>query len=252
MKTKTAFSNFAVLSILLSGWNSLSISAASAVEDLSRMKEASARVSFVPRSDSPAPRRTQSGASRRELPGVCDGLPVLPENGFGLTADNDPSLFVYFAEGTTVEKARLTLKSLDEEESEYYETIVTLPQEKLSESGGVLAFEMPEIDTELAMDQEYAWSLILMCEGQLRPDSPVLSGFLQRVEATSVDVQEGEASLIEQATAYGAAGIWYDLLSTLALMRSEGANGEVFNESWSSVMSEAGLDVISSAPLIVE
>lgn len=252
MKTKIASSRIAFLSLFLSGLTILSSSTiAQSADDLSLAAQSSARVSFVPRSDNPSPARTQSGASRYKLPGICDGLPVLPENRLGLTSTSSPSLFVYFSEGTTVEKARLTLKSLDEEESEYYETVVTLPHEALSESGGVVAFEIPEIEAELALNEEYAWSLILMCEGELRPDSPVLSGFLKRVDDTEIARMKSD-SLVETAIAYGDAGIWHDLLSTLAIMRSDSSGREGFEQHWSNVMESVGLDVIADEPLISE
>ncbi|MFK8186462.1 MAG: DUF928 domain-containing protein [Phormidesmis sp.] len=252
MKTKLVSPSIALLSTFLTVWASLFAANAKAVEEFSQVKESSARVSFVPRSDTPSPRQTGSGASRRNLPGVCDGLPVLPENGLGLTANSSPSLFVYFSQGTTVEKAQLTLKSLDENESEYYETIVVLPQEQLAEKGGVVAFEIPEVDSELIMNQEYAWSLVLMCEGQLRPDSPILTGSLKRVDDLAVSTQAVGAPLVERAIAYGEAGIWYDLLSTLVTIRSEEAGSGVFDEYWSSVMGTVGLDFIASEPLITE
>lgn len=252
MTTKFVFSSFALLSVFVSVWTTLFSTNVQAMDELNQAKESSARVSFVPRSDNPSPRRTQSGASRRNLPGVCDGLPVMPENGLGLTASNSPSLFVYFSEGTTVEKAQLTLKSVDESESEYYETVVVLPQEKLAENGGVVAFDIPEVDSELVMNQEYAWSLVLMCEGQLRPDSPILTGSLKRVDDLGVEIQAADTPLIERAIAYGEAGIWYDLLSTLATIRSEEPNAIAFDDYWSSVMGTVGLEVIASEPLIID
>ena len=252
MKTKVVSLSLSLLGVLISHFTPLSSPRiAQASGELGVNKQSSARISFVPRGDSPSPRRTQSGASRHTLPGVCDGLPVLPENGLGLTTNSAPSLFVYFAEGTTVEKAQLTLKSLDAEESEYYDTIVTLPKEALSEEGGVVAFEVPTLESGLVLNQEYAWSLILMCDGQLRPDSPILSGSLKRVDDVEVASQIQQAPLVDQAIAYGNAGMWYDLLSTLAAIRLSDASDQAFNEHWSSVMDSVGLDVIASKPLLM-
>ena len=223
-----------------------------AIDDIDQLKQSSARVSFVPPNDRPSPRSTQSGASRIELPAACDGLPLLPRNGLGLTTQNSPSIFVYFSQGTTVAQAKLTLKSLDEAESEYYDTVVTLPQDALAENGGVVSFEIPEVESELALNKEYAWSLILMCEGQLRPDSPSLSGTLKRVERGGLTAEKLDSSLIEQAIAYGEAGIWYDLLAVLAEIRAEDESNAVSDADWKGVMSTVGLDAIATEPVLLD
>jgi len=251
MANRHVLFNLSLLGIFSIGAVSWISAGAQASEDLSQLKESSARVSFVPPLDSPAPRRTQSGASRLPLPGVCDGLPLLPEGGVGLTTGNSSSLFVYFAEGTTVETAMLTLKSLDEDESEYYETLVTIPREELSTSGGVVEFEMPQAADKLAMDEEYQWSLALRCKGNVRPDSPFLMGYLKRIDA-GLNLQVDSPSLLEQASAYGKAGVWYELLDTLAVLRAENPDDVVFSEYWADILKTAGLDEIASAPLIVQ
>lgn len=252
MKKRNALFSFALLGALLAEVCFVRYAPAQAADDLNQLKDSSARVSFVPPSDSPSPRRTQSGASRIQLPGVCGGLPLVPESGLGLTTGSSPSLFVYFSEGTTVENALLTLKSSDSEESEYYETLVDIPREKLSDSGGVVEFQMPEVASELALGEEYQWYLALTCEGNMRPDSPFIKGLVKRVEAANAVERANSGSLMEKAIAYGSEGVWYDLLSTLATMRSANPEDTSFAAHWAGIMETSGLEEIASEPLIIQ
>ena len=144
----------------------------------------------------------------------------------------------------------LTLKTADDQEKEFYDTTVLLPQAALQNRGGVVEFKIPEVDAGLTIGQNYEWSLVLMCNGELRPDSPTLSGFIKKVEAKNIDVDE--ASSLDRAIAYGGAGIWYDLLSTISSMRAEGSNVTDSSQYWADVMSSVNLGVIADAPIVAK
>ncbi len=246
MKTRMTVTAAALLGVLLPCTSIFDTAIAQSADRLRTTETHATRIGFVPPLTSGSPNRTHSGASRRPMPSQCGGIAILPESGIGLTATEELSLYVYFAEGTVVDEAILSLKSLDE--SEYFEANLSLPREKFAESGGVMEVAFPEALPVLPADEEYTWSLVLKCNGQLRPDSPVLGGAIQRVEST-VNIQP-DASLVEQAQAYGEAGLWYDLLDTLALMRVEDSADVQSMEHWSNVLETVGLDMIASAPLI--
>ena len=260
MKKKNVVSTITLTGVLLSGLSTsarASVSAANstAAQRLNQhrlfARDSSGRPrngGFVPRTNG-TPGRTHSGASRRpELPGQCGGLALLPEGGSGLTTSDQLSLYVYFAEGTVVDQAILSLKSPDE--SEYYQTDLTLPIEAFSKTGGVMEVAFPDMTPKLTIDETYTWSLILKCNGQIRPDSPILGGAIQRVPST-VNVR-ADASLSEKAQAYGDAGLWYDVLETLATLRTEDPNSVQAATHWSTVLETAGLDAIADAPLLVQ
>jgi hypothetical protein len=249
MKINRFFSTIALLSVLIPGLSFFSeASAQSLRQNVGRLRltdSYSARIGFVPPASDGAPRRTHSGASR--LPSQCGGLPLLPENGLGLTANEQLSLYVYLSPGSVVHQGRLSVTAADD--SEYYETLVDFPIEQLTEAGGVMEIDIPETLPALKSDQEYSWSLVLMCNGQLRPDSPVLNGAIQRV-APVEKAQGNDISLAEKAEIYGEAGLWYDLLSTLAAMRGENPSDVEVAAHWSSVLQTVGLDSVTGAPLI--
>ncbi|NJM97393.1 MAG: DUF928 domain-containing protein [Phormidesmis sp. RL_2_1] len=239
------FSIFIVLGIVLPELAAVNPVQAQASSRLNGIDSYSAQVGFVPPASDGAPRRTRSGATR--VPEQCGGLPLLPATGSGLTASEQLSLYVYFAKGSTVSQAMLSMKTADE--SEYYETSVSLPQEQFAENGAVVEIKLPETLPNLVAGEDYSWSLVLMCNGQLRPDSPVLEGGIKRVAAV-VSEREG-ASLAEQAEMYGQAGLWYDWLSTLALMRTKEPNSAQLIDTWSGILSTVGLEDVAETPLIV-
>jgi hypothetical protein len=250
MKRKNVFSAVVSLGIILPVISTAHVAIAQGQDILRLADSYSARIGFVPPADDGAPRSTRSGASRRPFPQTCGTLPLLPENGLGLTTDEQFSLYAYFAKGSTVNKVMINVTSADQ--SEYYETSVNLPVDKFAEKGGVIKVEPTETLPTLKTDEEYSWSIVLMCDGQIdpRPDSPVLTGAVKRV-APILTAQSGDISLMEQAKMYGDAGVWHNLLSTLALMRIETPENEQAKEHWTEVLASVGLDNIADADLVL-
>jgi Domain of Unknown Function (DUF928) len=78
----------------------------------------------------------------------------------------------------------------------------------------------------------------------------VLTGAVERVEPV-LAAQAADMPLTEQAKMYGEAGLWHDLLSTLALMRIENPNDAQSVEHWSEVLKSVGLDDVAEAALIL-
>jgi hypothetical protein len=253
MKRKNVFPTVALLGVLLPAISIAPIGGAQAQEIIRLADSYSARVGFVPPADDGTPRSTRSGASRTLLTSACGALPLLPENGLSLTTHEQLSLYVYFAKGSTASNIILNVKSSDQ--SEYYETSVSLPADKFVENGGVIEIEVDDMLPALKTGEEYSWSMVLACDGQLRPrpDSPVLTGAVERVNPL-LAAQSADISLMEKAKLYGDAGLWQDLLSTLALMRIENPDDAQAVaqavEHWSEVLESVGLDEVADAALI--
>lgn len=247
MKTKRVIS-IASLGLFLTGVGALESVAASRLEQLKlSASDSTARPrngGFIPIG---APERTHSGASRQALPDQCGGLALLPKEGGGLTTRDELSLYVYFAEGTVVDQAMLSLKSPDE--SEYYEAEIRLPREKLAETGGVIEVAFPDMPPVLTENEDYMWSLVLKCNGQMRPDSPILGGAIKRVASTA-NIQD-DLPLAERAQVYGDASLWYDVLGTVASMRRAEPTSAQAAEHWSTVLETVGLEMIADAPLLM-
>ncbi len=250
MKRKTVFSTVALLGVLLPAISISQIAIAQGQEVMQLANSYSARIGFVPPADDGAPRSTRSGASRRQLPETCGTLPLLPENGLELTTAEQFSLYTYFSQDSTVNRVMINVTSSDK--SEYYETFVDLPADKFAEKGGIIKIEPTETLPVLKTDEEYSWSMVLMCDGQLvpRPDSPIFTGAIKRVEPI-LTAQSSDLSLVDQAKMYGDAGVWQDLLSTLALMRIATPEDTQTREHWAEVLKSVGLSSIADADLLL-
>lgn len=199
----------------------------------------SGRIGFAPPPDDAAPNQTRGGATR----GRCQATSLMPRSGSGLTMSDRASIFVYVSKHpeAKLNKAILTLKE-DANASEQYDAVIDLPEEALSQPGGVLEVKFPESMPALEVGKNYSWSLIMICDDlPIRPDSPVVGGGIKRVAPSSEIALSEELSATEQAIAYGEAGLWYDLLATLASEQSEAPEYAQLNEAWRKILTEAGI-----------
>jgi hypothetical protein len=240
---------------------------------------------FTPPADSPAPRRAAGGAARGESPespadpvapaapqrelfpaeedsvqtmapargneyGAAPGAPLgmlglMPQSFYGTTIDERPTILVYLP----VSEAQEIVFSLKDEARNlrYYVTVPT------SGKAGVYAFQMPDNAPALAVNANYQWFVALKRAGSLTPGSPFVDGWIKRIEASpQMAASLAEGDLLAQAKTLGGAGVWYDTVSTLALLRSQQPESEAIAAHWSELLTSVGLQDISTAPLIAE
>ncbi|MEA5466755.1 DUF928 domain-containing protein [Leptothoe sp. PORK10 BA2] len=200
--------------------------------------------SFWPTDDDKAPRTTVSGASR----GNCDSEQVtalLPRSHYGQTTKAHPEILV----ATSADTPRLALLSIQnlqnaqnpQSDDYYYETYIELP-----DTPGVVSIALPNDAPALAANAFYQWSLILMCNDQLRPDSPALQGWIQTQPAThsTADVS------LEQAIEYREAHLWYDMVSLVADLRSQAPHDPDIREAWQGILTAIDLAEMVNEPII--
>lgn len=166
-----------------------------------------------------APSGTAGGASRGE---ATWPIALLPTGKEGLTVAARPTFLVYVPE-TAAEQAVFIIK--DKNEDYYYQK--TLP---IARTGGIIAIDLPESAPVLEMGKEYSWSMILVPEGGLKPDSPGVRGTIKRVESTSQT--------------------WYDEVATLAKMRREQPSDSTVAVKWEQLLASVGLEAIASKPIL--
>lgn len=210
-----------------------------------------ARVTFEPPTNERL-RDSAGGASRQAAFCPQDGMqegpslmPILPNTKDGVTVEGltvsaRPTLFVHVPP-TKAETGYFILK--DESEDYYYQTQVSIPQE-----GGIVRFTLPESAPALEMGTTYQWSFVVACELPVRADSPRVEGWLQRVEPTANLNNYRGVDSIEAATSYGAAGIWYDAVTTLAHLRQ--SQPETYNQDWVDFLSSVGLANVANEPIL--
>lgn len=172
-------------------------------------------------------------------------VPVTPQKFAGLTTSARPSIFVYVGE-TNASKAFFSVK--DQNNRHHYYTFVELP-----EAPGMLKIDLPANAPELRLNTDYSWFFALMCEGNLRPDSPTVMGHIKRVTPEAHNLSEqalaAEASLEQKASLYNQAGIWYEAVEILATLHQAQPENQSVSQAWENLLSTAGLGNIS-APII--
>jgi len=220
------------------------------------------------------PSRRQAGGTRG--PCITDQkgqlMAIIPEFNVGRTLTNSPTVFVYLPKHTT-DRGMLIVQELD--------------QEKLAQSGLTLAdinaqnqdqFLKSEFESSVPLNQEsgilgmplsnypelpqleagkiYLWAFQLVCNNTF---SDYTQGWIQVVHA------EGEQAPVkaqldmaksdrDRAKIYAQAGLWYDLLATLAQLRhsASGPDRDRATADWQSVLThpQVGLEQIVDAPLL--
>jgi len=157
--------------------------------------------------------------------------------------ESHPTLLVYIPK-TSATKALFSVRDADEDYD--YQTIMPI-----GDRAGIVSLTLPNDAPALDINHEYKWSLILMCDNKLRPDSPVVQGDVMRVTADSyVTSKLAQADLLESAVIYGNAGIWYDTVSTLAKLKANNPKDSSINSSWSSLLNSVGLEQIAKAEFV--
>lgn len=185
--------------------------------------------SFWPTDNDKAPSRTVSGASR----GSCSSdqlTALLPDSDYGLTSKTHPEILVV----TSANMPRQALFSIQSANDYYYETYIELP-----DTPGIISVALPSDAPVLAANELYQWSLILMCNNQLRPDSPAVQGWIEIQPTNSINPPS-----VEQAIEYRDAHLWYDMISLLADLRVKEPTDQTVYEAWQAVL--AGIDLASA------
>jgi hypothetical protein len=170
-------------------------------------------------------------------------MPLAPkDSNYGLTVAQRPTLFAYVPP-SSAQKLFFLIK--DEKGKVHYQT--TLP---VAKNGGIMRFQVPASAPPLSVDKRYEWSVAVLCSRRIKPDSPFVSSWIQRVApSANLTSQLGRTASIEQATVYGKHGIWYETLLTLAEIRQKQPNNPQLSSEWTGLLSSVGLGEIASEPL---
>jgi hypothetical protein len=200
-----------------------------------------------------APRDSTGGASRDSSSNNClsaqttndkvSVTPVLPSSKIGFTVKERPTILVYIPQ-TTAKKALFSLQ--DEQAKNHYQTTINLP-----EKPGVMAIKLPQHVAALKTGKNYQWSLAMICSAQLEPDSPLVNGWIQRVQPPVHWKHQGHVSTsLELVSRLAKSGVWYDTASELARLKQAQPQNATITVSWQQLLDSVGLNAIADAPLI--
>jgi Domain of Unknown Function (DUF928) len=172
-------------------------------------------------------------------------LGLMPQNFYGTTISGHPTILVYLPT-SGAQEAVFSLKD-EERNLRYY---VTVP---ISGQAGVYTFQLPIDTPALEVNTNYQWFVALKREGSLTPGSPFVDGWIKRIEASpQLATSLAQGDVLKQAQAFGAAGVWYDTVASLAALRQQQPDSEAIASHWNELLTSVGLQEISTAPLLVQ
>lgn len=219
------------------------------------------QVTFEP-PDRNEPDNTVGGASR-DGGGIClsenlatttetpalELLPLTPESNYGLTISEHPTFYAYIPQSNDVKKIFFSLR--DRDQKTLYQT-----EFAIEKTGVIIHFSLSNTAPPLELDKDYEWSMVLMCNQTMKPDSPRISAWVKRIEVLDIPfhAQDYQNSL-EIAAFYAQNGLWYDALNSLGnLLRHSGRTSTDYAEQWQKFLSQdlVGLGAIANQPLLEE
>jgi hypothetical protein len=168
---------------------------------------------------------------------------IVPSTNIGLTVTPHPSIFVYIPQ-TNAQKGFFSIQ--DEESNYYYQTSITLPKQS-----GVIEVSVGSEVPALEVGKNYKWSLAMICNQYLEPDSPFVTGWIRRVEPnkTVASISQSKISL-DAATKLAANGVWYDTVFTIVKLRKLQPSNQNLAISWQRLLESAKLNAIAQEPLL--
>lgn len=159
---------------------------------------------------------------------------LVPRQNYGTTISAHPEILVYVPE-TSAREALFVLKNASDR-------AIGRMEVTLSGKGEIITIEYPETAPALEVGETYKWYFMVKCPEMLRPKEPV-EGLIKRIEMDGAQLPSQDPSnLLESATAYASAGIWYDAVATMDRLRKSKPNDRAIANHWNELLASAGLN----------
>lgn len=209
--------------------------------DPSDIGDGTLQVTFVP-PNGDAPRETRGGAARDssclQTEDADTSLTALvPQSNYGLTSQTHPVFLVYMP---SVPTGSIFFNLRDEQGQSVYETFLPV-----NNATGVVTIEMPKDAPALEVGKNYEWGVAVPCSARLRPDSPFVSGWVQRIGEGDSSMSDLNSSL-DHAYQYGQQGLWYDMIALLAELKDVSPESTMIHSNWDNVLQSANLSNVDS------
>ncbi|MBT9314009.1 DUF928 domain-containing protein [Leptothoe spongobia] len=133
--------------------------------------------------------------------------PVMPSGNFGLTWQDHPTVFINF-DGIV---APFVVLRFEDQAGDYSERVTV----SIDPEHSIQGFSLPNDRPPLAIGKNYKWTLLVACDGQVNPNHPIFSGWVQRVATTETTTLIQQQSVPEQISWYTSQGYWYEAVVTL-------------------------------------
>lgn len=198
--------------------------------------------------DAPKVGRGQGGASRGECL-LMDSTskitltPLVPSNGWGLTASESPTLWVYISYPSDRFEGEIPLTaelSVEERKTDTKLEPKSYPL-KLPITSGIFSITLPH---SLELNEWYRWYLVLNCDTENTSfgDALQIEGIIQRRQLNEL----GYDALYEENQ------LWYDTFHQAALLHCNNRQDNEFNNYWKTLLKsdEVNLNEASDRAII--
>lgn len=240
MISKTCYLTTLVIALLSVSFGSIPHSLAQNTRE--RNRSTSGTVIFKPPKDK-APKTTSAAGTRDGHTCISNSFPILPQTNYGLTISGRPEFLIYKPK-TSDKRMLFSLKNEDGEQ--VYQTFLPLPSET-----GIVAINMPSEAPELLANKKYKWTMAIICGKTLKPDSPIIEGWIQRIpESSTLSAKLQASTPFERIVLYGENGIWYDMVSNLNKLRQASLENQTLTKAWEQLLKDNGLQIVQSIPLL--
>lgn len=197
------------------------------------------------------PGRREGGGTRGCLQSnPAQVVALLPDTNLGLTTSAYPRFF-WFVPKTSARQAEFTLYDVDESKAE--RNLIYKTTFRITGTAGVASLSLPRNANipPLAVDQDYHWTLSIICNANNRKADLKVDGWVQRV-APSVGLasQLTKATPQNRVTLYAQNGLWFDTLTTLAELRCARPKDPTLTNQWSALLKQVALPTIADQPLL--
>jgi Domain of Unknown Function (DUF928) len=192
-----------------------------------------AQVLFEPPTGEDEPARTAGAATRgvRCMEANQEMIALKPSGKIGLTLADHPAVWISLPR-TTAEN--IVLSVLTETGKVVYENL-TFP---VSDTGGLIALQLPEEEPPLEIGTRYQWIAELECNPNNSSGNPSVLGWVKRVAPDAQIEAELYAAEhpLDKAEVYARHGIWYETLTLVAQQRQANPEDAQVMAAWRSLL----------------
>ena len=208
--------------------------------------------------DAPKVGRGQGGASRGECliansSSKITLTPLVPSNGWGLTASESPTLWVYISYPSDRFEGEIPLTaelSVEERKTDTKLEPKSYPL-KLPRTSGIFSITLPH---SLELNEWYRWYLVLNCDTENTSfgDALQIEGVLQRRELNELVYDTESRNKSQLISLYAENHIWYDTFHQAALLHCNNRQNNEFKDYWQTLLKsdEVKLDEVSDRVVI--
>ncbi|MBD1805573.1 DUF928 domain-containing protein [Microcoleus sp. FACHB-SPT15] len=207
---------------------------------------------FTPPTSGPPPVNRLGGATRSPKPCITDTgslIALVPESGFGETMAEYPTVFWYMPK-TVASQLDFVLRDANQEE--IYSTTYTLAKSAdntVVGSPGIMSLSLPAFANlpPLKLNQEYFWTLALVCSPTNRDIDIFAGGGIKRVQPDPTFARRvQQATPQERIALYANKRLWYETLATLVELQRDRPNSYDLTNAFNKLLTSVGLQGLPS------